>query len=89
MKHERDGKYAGKYQCTCGFSGNYQQVGSHIGYYNRLPKTMESDAAKAIKFCQKMKFVKLVVRFNKKKGWTVDQQYCCPKHAPKEIINPR
>lgn len=48
---------------------------------------MESDAAKAIKFCQDMKFKSLKVKFTPKKGWSVSQQYCCKKHAPEEILN--
>lgn len=53
---------------------------------NDYVPSMELDAAKAIRFCQKMKLKKLVVRYNPKKGWSVDQAYCCQKHAPKEIL---
>lgn len=53
-------------------------------------RTWESDGADAIKWCQEKNIQQLTVKFNPKKGgWSVDQKYCCPKHAPKEILNPR
>lgn len=52
-------------------------------------RTMESDASDAIRFCQEKRMIKLVVRYNPKKGWSVDHKYCCPKHQPTEILDKR